>query len=107
MTFEPVLWQIGTAIAGAVLTGLLLAIGHWFPWPHELTKIQCYVYGTSSIWLGFSLWRGLNGDWITPTGLLGISTVGGLTVILAYKIDKYVLKARKADKAEAADDDLR
>ena len=106
MTFETVSWQIGTAVAGGTLTVLLLAIGHWFPWPQPLSRIRCYVYGTGSIWLGFTLWRVLNGDWITPAGLLGISIAGGFTVVLAYKTDKYVLKVRKADKAEAADDEL-
>jgi len=106
MTFEPISWQIGTAAAGAVLTVLLLAVGHWFPWPYPITRICRYIYGTSFILFGFSLWRGLNGDWITPAGLLSISIAGGFTVILAHKIDKYFLELRKAKKATAADDEL-
>jgi len=82
MTFETVSWQIGTAIAGAVLTALLMAVGHWFPWPYPIVRIQRYTYGTTFILLGFSLWRLLNGDWITPAGLLGISIAGGATVVL-------------------------
>jgi len=106
MTFEPISWQIGTAIAGAILTALLMAVGHWFPWHQSLARIQRYTYGTTFILLGFSLWRGLNGDWVTPVGLLGISIAGGLTVIFAYKVDKYILELRKASKATAADDEL-
>lgn len=106
MTFETVSWQIGTAIAGGILTALLMAVGHWFPWPYPIVRIQRYTYGTTFILLGFSLWRLLNGDWITPVGLLGISTAGGATVVLAYKADKYILELRKANKATAADDEL-
>lgn len=103
---QSIYWQIGTFAAGAVLTALLLAIGHWFPWPHPLSRIRCYVYGTASIWAGFALWRALNGDWITFTGLLVIAGVGGATVKGAYKLDEWVRQIRQSRKAAAADDEL-
>jgi hypothetical protein len=99
-------YGIGTLLAGAVLTALLLAVGHWFPWVHKLTRIQAYVYGVVAIFLGFALWRLLNGDWVTPVGLAYIAMTGGAMVWLAYGVDKLVLKIRQAERAEVVDGEL-
>jgi len=89
---------------GASLTFLLLAVGHWFPWPKRLTRIQAYIYGVTSIAVGFTLWRLLVGDWLTTVGLWLMAVGGGVVVIAAYwiddKIDEFTEQARKAEKAE-------
>jgi hypothetical protein len=103
---QSLFWQIGTLAAGAILTTLILAIGHWFPLPHRLPRIQAYIYGTTAIIAGFALWRLLNGDWITIAGLVIVATAGGITVILAYKIDDIVARLRQAHQAQAADEEL-
>lgn len=103
---HPTVWTLGTLAGGALLTALVLAVGHWFPWPQPLDRIPTYIYGVVSILAGFALWRVLNLDWETPLGLVGISSAGGLIVILAYKVDGWVLAIRKARKAEATDADL-
>jgi len=99
MTIDPNIWSIATLIAGALLTALVLAVGHWFPWPHTLDRIPAYIYGVISIILGFATWRLLNGDWQTPIGLFLISCAGCSVVWLAYRIDGWVLSIRQARKA--------
>ena len=93
-------------IEGAILSSLLLAVGHWFPWLNGLPRLYAYVYGCAVIWLGFAFWRLNMGDWQTPLGLAIIIGVAGLTTWAAYEIDHAVQKMRQADKAEAADDEL-
>lgn len=85
---------------GAMLTLLLLAVGHWFPWPRRLTRIQAYIYGVTCITSGFSLWRLLMGDWLTTIGLWLLAIGGGIVVIGAYWIDDVIVRLRKADKGE-------
>jgi len=99
-------WQIGTLVAGGVLTGLLLALGHWFPWPRQLRWIHRYTYGVLAFWTGFALWRLLATDWITVAGLLIIAAAGGVTVVIAYWIDDKIARLRQADKAAATDEEL-
>ncbi len=99
-------WELGTLVAGALLAALVLAVGHWFPWAWRLSRIQAYVYGVVSIWLGFAAWRLLNGDWVTVVGLGVIAGAGGVTVVLAYRLDGVVRMVRQARKAEGSDDEL-
>jgi hypothetical protein len=103
---QTVAWELGTLAAGAVLAALILAIGHWFPWARTLSRIASYVYGVVSIIAGFALWRLLNHDYRTVLGLLAIACAGGLTVVLAYQIDVWVLEIRRGHKAAAADPEL-
>lgn len=98
--------EIYRLAAGALLSVLLLAILHWFPWVRRLPRLTCYKLGVAAIWLGFATWRGLAGDWITPLGLAMIVVAGGLAVIGAYRIDDVVQRLRQAQMAEAIDRDL-
>lgn len=103
---DSLLWEIGTLLAGAILTALVLAVGHWFEWPRKLTRIEAYIYGVLSLLAGFALWRGLNRDWCSPLGLLLICGVGGLTVVAAYGWDSLMARSRQARRAAAIDDEL-
>ena len=103
---HPTVWTLGTLIGGAMLTALVLAVGHWFNWPQPLSRISAYIYGVLSILAGFTLWRLLNLDWETVVGLMIICCTGGATVVLAYRIDGWVLAIHQAGKAEATDDEL-
>lgn len=89
---------------GIALSVLLLLIGHWFPYHlwngREMTWIERYVYGTTCLLAGFSLWRLLIGDLITPLGLLSIDAASGLAVLSAYWYDDLALARSKARKAE-------
>lgn len=44
-------------VAGCSLAGLLLLVGHWFPWQRwlgrKLHRLEAYSYGTGSIFGGF------------------------------------------------------
>ena len=93
-------WQVLSFVIGAALTALLLAIGHWFPWLKTLTRIQAYIYGTASIQAGFTVWRLLNGDWLTALGGWVIAIAGGTVVLLAYRRDCQVLTQRQARRVE-------
>lgn len=99
--------EIGTLGGGALLTVLLLAVEHWFPWTEQpLPRIKAYTYGVAAILAGFWLWRLLNDDWLTPAGLTFLSAAGGLMVVLAYKWDDVVRRLRQARKARLVDDEL-
>ena len=98
--------QFFTLIPGAVLTALLLALGHWFPWINGLSRMRSYVYGTASLWCGFALWRFLHGDWVTPVGYLVLAAVAGAVVKAAYGWDDITLWRQRAQMAEKVDHDL-
>jgi hypothetical protein len=93
-------------IAGAAITALLLAVGHWLPLLHPMPLIPRYVYGVGAIITGFTIWRSAAGDWLTPLALLGIAAVGGVTVAAAYGWDGVIIAIRKAKKAERNDGEL-
>ena len=102
----PIAWQIGTLAAGVVLAPLVLALGHWFPWVRRLPRLRAYAYGTASIWIGFALWRALNGDWLSPAGLAVVALVGGAAVHLAYYVDSVIPAIRQAQRAADADEEI-
>ena len=91
---------------GAVLSGLLLAVGHWFPWPRRLRRMEAYTYGVGSIWVGFSLWRVLVGDWVVPLGLGLICVASGFATWSAYGVDTMTRAIRQARMAEEMDGEL-
>lgn len=72
---------------GLTLTGLLLAAGHWFPWPKRLHRLLAYTYGVSAILAGAAIWLGLLGLWATWCGILAFAVIGGAITSLAYGID--------------------
>lgn len=104
---QSIYWQVSTLIAGGLLTALVLALGHWFPWTRNLNRIEAYIYGVASIIAGYATWRFLNHDWRTVLGLATIAIIAGLTVVIAYKIDGFVIAIRQADKARNCDEELK
>ncbi len=96
-----ILWCVA-----ALISALLLAVQHWFPYVRRLTRIQAYVLGVIALWLGFAFWRCMVGDWVTPLGLLGISMVGGGVVWAAYTIDEFSRRARQHRRLERHDDEI-
>lgn len=95
-------------LAGATLTALLLLVGHWFPWQRwlgrELHRLESYVYGTSSIFLGFLLVRWLEGNLYTAWQLAIIITAAGTATFSAWIADaaglKLAVTRRKAKRHE-------
>jgi len=98
--------HFGKLVAGTVLTALLLALAHWFPWVDPNRKLRNYALGTAGIVAGFGLWRLLERDWVTVTGLVVIAAVAGLTTIRTYGIDTLVHGLARAEMARRADDEL-
>lgn len=100
------IWRWGTLAVGMLVTMLALGVGHWFPWVRRLTRIEAYVYGGASLWLGFAVWQFLNGDWESVVGMIVIDVAGWLAVVGAYKLDGIVRRIRQAHNAEVVDDEL-
>jgi hypothetical protein len=79
-------------VSGCVISGLILLVGHYFPWHkllgEPLSRLWSYRYGSGACWIGFSYWRyfGAN-DFITPLGLMIIYTAAGTVVWAAYWLD--------------------
>ena len=93
-----------TLVRGAIISSLLLTTGHWMPW--QLSRIQAYVYGVASLWIGFAVWRFPVGDWLTPVGFLVLALIGGAVVKLAYTTDSITREVREARMRRMVDDDI-
>lgn len=50
--------ELNPYLVGLGTTALLLFVGHWFPWPHDLHRLAAYAYGVASILIGAGLWLG-------------------------------------------------
>ena len=91
-------------LPGIVLTVLLLAVAHWFPWIRRLPRMWAYRIGVACLWSGFALWRLLLSDWQTPLGLLGLCLIAGFAVATYYWIDAQVDEITNAfDRANMGD----
>lgn len=91
---------------GVTITALLLLVGHWFPWRKPLTRVEAYIYGVVSIFVGFAIGRLMVSDWITPAWLGAVCVGGGLAVLGAYGIDRLFVLIDQAHRAESDDDEL-
>lgn len=74
------------------ITALLLAMGHWAPWPSRLHRLAAYAYGVASILVGAAIWLGLLGQWAVLGGLAAFALIGGATTAGCYGVD-WVLNA--------------
>jgi hypothetical protein len=86
-------------IVTALITDLLLLVGHWFRWDlwlgKKLPRIAAYVYGLLSI-LGpvtvlLIFWQ----MWIVVWLLWICAISGGVVVIFAYLADDYAILKKK------------
>jgi hypothetical protein len=88
----------------ALITFLTLLVEHWFPWRmlirRELTKLETYTLGTLAITLpqiGILLY------WDAQQEALAMGVIviaGGLAVLGAYGIDRWMEDHRSAEEAE-------
>jgi hypothetical protein len=72
---------------GLVVMGLLLALLHFFPWPHKLPRLGAYALGVLALLIGEALWllpAGRLADW---GGLVVFAVVGGVVTAGCYAID--------------------
>jgi hypothetical protein len=74
-------------VVGIAATVLLLAVGHWFPWPRKLRRLESYTYGTGCLLAGQAVWLAGSGQLDIWLGLLIFGLAGGLVTVLAYSYD--------------------
>lgn len=83
-------------LTGATLTALLLLVGHWFPWQRwlgrEMHRLESYVYGTTSIFLGFSFVMWIEASTYRAWQLAIIIIAAGVATFSAWIIDAAGLK---------------
>ena len=95
--------MIESFAAGLMLTGLLLFVGHWFPWPVKLHRLAAYVYGLAAILAGQAVWllpiREMTGTGVdVVASLVAFAAIGGAATALGYGID-WVLNLWARSKA--------
>jgi len=98
--------HVAAIAIGAVLSALLLAVEHWYPYPRELRILERYVLGSAAVLVGFTVAHLLLGDIWTPIGLAAIYAASGGIVGLAYWLDDYNLKTHKVGVVERNDTEL-
>lgn len=91
MNLEQVLGESGNAIAAIIITILALAFGHYFRWDMfwrgGLPLLGRYVYGVSSLLIGFSFWQAEASEFVPVIRLVILAITGGTAVFTFYKID--------------------
>lgn len=97
-------------ITGCVISGLILLVGHYFPWHkilgEPLNRLWSYRYGSAACWVGFTYWRYFGvADLIAPLGLMIVYIISGLTVGAAYWLDtkgqtRTIKRRRQSDEFE-------
>lgn len=88
-------------VFGLTVTALLLALGHWFPWPKRLPRLAAYAYGVAAILVGASVWLGLLNMWGVWLGFAAFALVGGIVTALAWGTDSLLnlwLRARHHER---------
>ncbi|NSW52180.1 MAG: hypothetical protein HPY85_06725 [Anaerolineae bacterium] len=87
----PALWII---VSAAIMSGLILGIGHWFPWEawlkRRLPRLLSYGYGLVAVLVPASLVMAIYEQWIALAAVWGCAVVGGLTVVGGYGLDSFV-----------------
>jgi len=96
--------MISHIILTCLVTVLLLLVEHWFPWPlllgQALPRLPSYIAGVLALALPLSalygLWLNNPPDlaWFYLLSLWAVIVAGGLSVILAYALDKIMARVR-------------
>jgi MFS family permease len=102
LEFTPIYFSLGL-----IVTCLLLAVGHWFPWEKQLhtediTRIFLYAIGVGALLAGMAVWLFLSGSGWLWWYLLAFPVAGGLATVLFYGIDAMKNKAQR-DKLQNHD----
>ena len=71
-------------MAGATITGLLLAALHWLPWAKDLPRLVAYVIGCSAIWAGQGVYLRFDRRW---RRLFLFPAIGGLVTGTCWLYD--------------------
>jgi hypothetical protein len=95
-------------VIGLLATISLLILGHYLNWKHlinrELARYEAYVYGSASLWVGFTVTSLLMGDINAVWRLTIFYVTGGLLVGILHLIrDMGEQKARSRRQQHAAE----
>lgn len=90
-----------------VMTSLILAVEHWFPWVGVLGRtlrwVERYVAGMLAVMLPLSVLLVLWGSWYELAALWGVVVFGGVVVVASYLVDGHVDQKQRMNAAEAAE----
>lgn len=89
-------------LVGIGFTMLALAVGHWFPWPSQLTRYLAYAFGVGMILIGQAIW--LAPGWPLILGLAGFCAAAGITTGLCKLTDIFLNLQIRARIHERSDD---
>jgi len=82
------------------VTGLMLAVGHYFPWVRDMRRTEAYVYGVVMIFVGIAVW-------LFPDPILlpmcAFPIVAGIVVLGAYQYDNLRNRAVNKEADEMVD----
>ena len=85
------IWMI---VIASLVSGLILAMEHWFPWQSWLGKplprIPSYVMGMLALYLPISIVLVVWQSWIVLILMWFCGAVGGAVVCVGYFIDHYL-----------------
>jgi len=83
----------------ALVTDLLLLVGHWFRWDlwfgKELPRIAAYVYGMLAVLAPITVVLVIWQMWIVVVLVWTCAITGGMAVCVAYFIDDHVVLRKK------------
>jgi hypothetical protein len=78
-------------IVTALFAALVLGVQHWFPWQKimraPLPRLVAYIMGTLALTGPLTVLAIVTEQTVMAVAIPFVTTVGGLTVILAYGID--------------------
>ena len=77
-------------IAGQLVTCMMLAAGHWFPWWEPLGKLGAYTYGCTAIALGQGIYYKFDRRWLR---IVSFVVTAGAVVFGAHGYDALAKRA--------------
>lgn len=86
-------------VVAALITDLLLLVGHWFRWDlwlgRELPRIAAYIYGLMSILFPVTILLIIWNLWVVVLLLWVCAISGGIVVVIAYFADEHAVLKKK------------
>lgn len=91
-------------LIAALITSLILAVEHYFPWPmligRSLRPVEAYIAGILAIHLPLSTLLLLWAEWTVLLALWALTVAGGAVVLASYILDHYLEIRARAQIAE-------
>lgn len=98
-------------IAAMMMTSLILAVEHWFPWlgvlGRQLKLIERYIAGMLAVLLPVTVLLALWGSWMELAAIWAVVVTGGAVVVGSYLVDGHISQKQRMEAAEAVERKLR